>query len=66
MNPQIPFGYKRVPAGERSRYRDGILLDTGKFARIRKVHGEWPVVEAHMFVLRRCKVEQVELPGVET
>lgn len=62
---KIPYGYKRVPVGERAKYRDGLLLDNGKFTRIRKIYGEWPVIEGHMVVIRRCTVEQGELPGTE-
>lgn len=58
--PKIPYGYKRVPTGERTQYRDG-LWDGEKFVRLRKGPEGWPIV-GDAVVIRRCIVEQTDLP----
>lgn len=57
--PQIPFGYKRV-CGQAMR-GDGIW-NGEKFVKVRK---EYPHSEGRPgfnFIIRRCVVEQTELP----
>lgn len=58
---KIPFGYKQVPPGMRCQWRDG-KWDGEKFVRVKKLGRGWPLV-ADEVVIRRCTVEQPELPG---
>lgn len=62
MDPvKIPFGYKRVSG--QSRRGDAISIN-GKFVRVLRVYRKWPVFPDDVLLIRRCTVEQPELPGV--
>ncbi len=60
-DPQIPFGYKRVHG--QLQKGDGVWNGT-RFAKVKK---EYPCAEGlHLlFAIRKCTVEQVQIPGTE-
>ena len=59
--PAIPYGYRRIQGP--SQRGDGIW-DGTRFRKVRKAYpnadGSAPVV-----IIRKCVIEQPELPGVE-
>ncbi len=58
-NPTIPFGYHRV-TGQLQK-GDGIWNGT-RFAKVKKMYPNTEYVE--IFAIRKCVVEQAELPGI--
>lgn len=60
-DPQIPFGFKRVHGPLQKG--DGIYVPaTGKFAKVKKQYPNTEYVE--VFAIRKCAVEQTELPEI--
>ncbi len=60
MDPvKIPFGYKRVDPYAPTQKGDG----RWNGQRFEKVKKEYPRVDEGQVVIRRCTVEQAELPG---
>ncbi len=58
--PTIPFGYKRVPAGDQTAKGDGYHNGL-RFRRVKKQGRRYPIVGERDFVIRPCTVEQLPL-----
>jgi hypothetical protein len=61
-DPIIPFGYKRI-TGQLQK-GDGVWNGT-RFAKVKK---QYPSTDFRysLFAIRKCVVEQTEIPGTET
>lgn len=59
-DPPIPFGYRRIFG--QSQKGDGIWNGV-KFVKVKKVYPSTDA--AQPFIIRKCVVEQTEIPGTE-